>query len=111
MEEKVPLRLRGLGSVEALGLRVPVASSLPSRFLGLALLGRQRAGAGLLLPRCRSVHTFGMLFRLDVHFIDPDGREIRAARAVPPGRVLFERRAVAVLEVPSKGGESVSPFT
>ena len=111
MEHKPALRLRGLGSVEALGVRVPVASSLRSRLLGLALLRRQRAGTGLLLPGCRSVHTFGMFFRLDVHFIDADGREIRVARAIPPGRLLFERRAAAVLEVPSEGGESSSPVT
>jgi len=109
MEQKVPLRLRGLGSVETPVCRVPVASSLPSRLLGLALLRRERAGPGLLLTRCRSVHTFGMRFRLDVHFIDATGREVRVARAVPPGRIMFERRAASVLEVPSEGGESVAP--
>jgi uncharacterized membrane protein (UPF0127 family) len=105
MEQESPLRLRGLEHATVRGLRVPVASSLRSRLLGLAFLRRRRTGAGLLLPACRSVHTFGMLFRLDVSFIDAAGREIRVERAVPPGRVLCERQAVAVLEVPSKGAD------
>ena len=49
-----------------LGLEVPVATTRLSRLLGLALLRRRRAGAGLLIPRCRSVHTFGMRFPLDL---------------------------------------------
>jgi uncharacterized membrane protein (UPF0127 family) len=105
MEKKAPLRLRGLVPVEVLGFLVPVASSPCSRLLGLALLERGRSGAGLLLPRCRSVHTFGMFFDLDIRFIDPAGHEIRTVLAVPPGRILFERLAAAVLEVPAEGGE------
>jgi uncharacterized protein len=111
MEQTIPLRLRGLEPVEALGVRVPVASDPGTRLLGLAFVRRRRAGPGLLIPRCRSVHTFGMLFDLDVHFIDAAGAEVRTARAVPPGRILCERRAVAVLEVPSEGGETAGPVT
>lgn len=106
MKQKVPLRLQRLKCVETPAARIPVAVNPPSRLLGLALLRRERAGPGLLLPRCRSVHTFGMLFRLDIHFIGAAGDEIRVARAVPPCRFLFERDAVAVLEVPAEGGES-----
>ena len=109
IEQKVPFRLRGLKSVETLLVRIPVATNRPSRLLGLALLRRELAGPGLLLPRCRSVHTFGMLFRLDIHFIGAAGHEIRVARAVPPCRLLFERDAVAVLEVPAEGGEPSPP--
>lgn len=121
MEKKVPVRLRRLELAEVLGMRVPVASSMCSRLLGFAFLDRERAGAGLLFPGCRSVHTFGMRFDLDIRFIDGDGREVRAAIAVPPGQVLFERRAAGVLELPSqvvggfggppKGGESRVPAT
>lgn len=111
MKSRPPFRLRGLESVEALGRQVLLASSRPSRLLGLAFLDREEAGAGLLIPRCRSVHTIGMRFDLDVIFIDAAGREIRTAGRVPRGRLLFERRAVAVLEVPSQGGESGPPPT
>jgi uncharacterized membrane protein (UPF0127 family) len=87
--------------VEMLGSMVLVATTLRSRLLGLALLRRERAGAGLLIPRCRSVHTFGMRFPLDVFFLDAEGRVIELHRSVPPCRVMRSPAAIAVLEVPS----------
>ena len=115
-EESTPLRLRGLPSTSACGHEVPLACSRLARLLGLALITRRRAGPGLLLPRCRSVHTFGMRFRLDVLFLDGGGAVIRNCRDVPCGRVLTCRRAVAVLELPARrvpgaeaaGGEPAS---
>jgi uncharacterized protein len=98
---ETPLRFRPLERAELLGLEVPVATTSLSRLLGLALLGRRRAGPGLLLPRCRSVHTFGMRFRLDVHFLDESGRVIELRRGVAPGRVIRCAGAMAVLELPS----------
>jgi uncharacterized membrane protein (UPF0127 family) len=96
-----PIRLRGLERAQILGSTVPVATTLPSRLLGLALLRRGRAGTGLLMPRCRSVHTFGMRFPIDVLFLDAEGRVIELRRAVPPCRVLRCTGAMAVLELPS----------
>jgi uncharacterized protein len=78
-------------------MRIVVASSPLRRLLGLALRRRPPAYA-LLLPRCRSVHTFGMRFALDLVWLDREGRPVRIDRAVPPCRVRRCRRAVAVLE-------------
>jgi uncharacterized membrane protein (UPF0127 family) len=96
-----PVRFRGLERVEVLGSTVPVASSLRSRLIGLALLRHERSGPGLLIPRCRSVHTFGMRFPLDVLFLDAEGRVLELRRSVPPCRVLRCPGAMAVLELPS----------
>jgi uncharacterized membrane protein (UPF0127 family) len=87
--------------VELRGRRVPVAATRRSRLLGLALLDRDAAGAGLLIPRCRSVHTFGMRFRLDLVFLDGDMQAVRTRRRLPPRRIATERRARAVLELPA----------
>jgi uncharacterized membrane protein (UPF0127 family) len=84
-----------------LGVRVPVASSVSSRLLGLSLLRRERAGSGLLIPRCTSVHTFGMRFPIDLLFLDEENRVIDLHRAVPPCRVIRCPGAMAVLELPS----------
>ena len=95
-----------------LGCTVPVARGPVARLLGLALLPVGRAGPGLLIPGCRSVHTFGMRFDLDVHFLDAAGESRSVLRSVPPNRLVWDRGAVDVLEVPSgarKGGESASP--
>jgi len=94
-------RFRALERTSLLGFEVPVATTPISRLLGLAMLSRDRAGPGLLIPRCRSVHTFGMRFRLDVLFLDEDQRVIEIRRDLGPGRIARSADASAVLEVPS----------
>ena len=88
----------------------PVATSFRARLLGLSWRAREDAGPGLLIPRCASVHTFGMRFALDLYFLDEDGRVIEARRRVPPRRVARCRGASAGLEIPSpRRGESSRP--
>lgn len=87
-----------------LGRRVAIAKGPRARLLGLARLDRDEAGAGLLIPRCSSVHTFGMRFALDLVFLDRNGRPLALRRAVPPRRLAFDRRAAAVLELPCPPG-------
>jgi uncharacterized membrane protein (UPF0127 family) len=102
MEEKrLAPRLRPLPEDEVLGFRVRIASGPRARLLGLASLAADSAGPGLLIPRCRSVHTFGMRFALDVVFLDADGRPLSAHRRVGPRRIVWDRGASAVLELPS----------
>jgi hypothetical protein len=48
-----------------------------------------------------------MRFPLDLHFLDERGCEISSCRAVGPRRVVSDRRASAVLEVPSDPGIAV----
>jgi uncharacterized membrane protein (UPF0127 family) len=97
----IPYRFRAIPHAEILGTSVPVAASMPARLLGLAWLRRDRAGPGLFVPNCRSIHTFGMLFPLDVAFLDADQRVIELRRDVPPGRIARCPGADAVLEIPS----------
>lgn len=81
-----------------------------ARLLGLAGLARERAGAGLLIPRCASVHTFGMRFALDLLFLDAEGNVVAVRRAVPPARLLGRRGARAVLELPAAPGGEIAPL-
>jgi uncharacterized protein len=83
------------------GRRMPVADRPLARLLGLALLRRERAGPGLLIARCRCVHTLGMRFALDLVFVDSDGRPLREVSGVGPFRVVVCRHAAGVLEVPA----------
>jgi hypothetical protein len=86
------------------GREVPVAVGFRSRLAGLVGLSRDEAGAGLLIPRCSSVHTFGMRFALDVFFLDGRGEVLAVRRSVRPRRFACHRHAAAVLEIPSRQG-------
>jgi uncharacterized membrane protein (UPF0127 family) len=97
----LPRRLERLPSFAVTGDSViHEASTVSSRLLGLALLRRMPRGHALLIPDCRSVHTFGMRFRIDVAFLDEAGHAIRVDRAVPSHRVLRCPGAFAVIEAP-----------
>jgi uncharacterized membrane protein (UPF0127 family) len=53
----------------------------------------------LHIPRCRSVHTFGMRFALDLIWLGADGGVVRVDRVVPPRRLRSCRAARSVVEV------------
>jgi uncharacterized membrane protein (UPF0127 family) len=91
------------------GLVVHDATTRRARLLGLAGMRSLPPGHALLIPRCRSVHTFGMRFRLDVTFLDEHGRPLRTERDVPPRRLLACRAASAVLEMASPPRPPVAP--
>ena len=92
-------RLERLPNIELEGgLRVAVAARAGARLLGLAMLNDLPPGWALLIPRCRSVHTLGMRFALDLIFLDSQGAALRVDRGVPPARVRSCRAADAVIE-------------
>lgn len=101
-------RLDRLPRRRVCGREVPVAIGRRARLLGLAGLAPAQAGPGLLLPRCASVHTFGMRFALDLVFLDGGGAVLAVRRGVPPRRLAWRRGAEAVLELPAAGGEIVA---
>jgi uncharacterized membrane protein (UPF0127 family) len=68
------------------------------RLRGLAFAGPR---GPLHIPRCRSVHTFGMRYALDLVWLDARGRIVRVDLAVPPRRVRTCRAARSVIEIPA----------
>jgi uncharacterized membrane protein (UPF0127 family) len=89
-------------------MEIVVASSFRDRLVGLAFRRAPPDGRGLLLPGCRSVHTFGMRYALDLVWLDPAGAVLAIDARVPPRRVRGRRDAAAVIEVPAGQGERVA---
>jgi uncharacterized protein len=78
--------------------RVDVPESHRERARGLLGFDGLESDHALLLERCRSIHTFGMRFAIDIAFLDRSYR-VLAVRRVPPMRVLLPvMRARHVLE-------------
>jgi uncharacterized membrane protein (UPF0127 family) len=80
-------------------LPIVVARTPVARLRGL-LGHREPPPFALRLEHCRCVHTFGMRFALDLHWLGADGATLRIDRGVAPGRVRACRPARAVIEVP-----------
>ena len=68
----------------------------------VGLIGRRSFAGALEIPRCRSVHTFGMRFALDLVWLDEERCVVRVDRGVPPWRVRSCRQACSVLELDSR---------
>ena len=87
------------------GATLLVARTRRTRGRGLAGLDELPAGHALLLEPCRSVHTFGMRFALDLLWLDAAGAVLRHDAAVAPRRVRSCWRARAVVECRAGEGE------
>ena len=80
------------------GLTLVEASTGKARRRGLARLDSPPDDYALLIPRCPSVHTFGMRFTLDLIWLGKDGSPVRIDRSVPPRRMRVCTRARSVVE-------------
>jgi uncharacterized protein len=81
--------------------RAKVADTFETRLRGM--MGRREFGPvdGLALAPVRSVHTFFMRMRIDVLFVDEEGRVLETRRALPPWRLAAGGKAVRqTLELP-----------
>lgn len=85
-----------------LASKAAAARTVWTRLKGLLGTARLPEGEALILPSCRSIHTFGMRFPIDAVFVDRGWQvvalrpEVRPWRLVPP-----VRGAWGVVETPS----------
>lgn len=82
--------------------RIMIASSFMSRARGLLGTRVEQADERtlLVLAPCKSIHTFGMRYRLDIAFLDKRGNVLRSELGVSPGRMLLCWGSFFVLERP-----------
>ena len=109
----LPRRLRKLPRHDLGGGVVIIeANTWCSRLIGLAGLRLRDIPRwhALLLRPCRSVHTLGMCFELDLIFLSDQGTVLEVERGVPPARIRTCRRAAAVLECPPQLSPPGFPF-
>jgi len=68
-----------------------VAMDFFSRFLGLMGRSGLRADEAVFFPKCNSIHTFFMRFRIDVVFVDAEGKIIEIIEGLKAWRMLLPR--------------------
>lgn len=99
MKAKIYCRVSNAHNQTTIANRIEVARGFFSRMRGL--LGRKnlKAGEGLLLWPCSSIHCFGMHFPIDVIFLDRQTRVISLRENLTPGSRASYRQARCVLEL------------
>ncbi len=85
-----------------LAYRVKVADSILTRLVGLIGKRSLEPHSGLwIVPSC-GIHTLGMLFDIDVVFLDRDLKVVKVRELVPPFWMTpINLQAESVLELPS----------
>jgi len=85
-----------------LGDRIRIADGVWSRFIGLLGTSNLSPGSGLLIHPSQGVHTLGMLYPIDVIFLDRSRRIVGMNPSLRPFRMTaMNWKAQAVLELPA----------
>lgn len=81
------MKLRNKTKGTTIGTRIAIADTSLTRLLGLAGRRRLDTGCGLLIKPSSGIHTFGMLFAIDVVALSRDLRVLKVWHRLPPFRV------------------------
>ena len=82
-------------------LEISVADTFVARLRGLLGTTSLPAHKGLLLRGCNSIHMLGMLYALDIVYLDKRGCIIKIIKNLKPWQMSFCRPAQDTLEVKS----------
>lgn len=96
------MRVCNIKNGRELSGNVGVADLIWKRMKGL--LGREKLepGESLWIKPCKSIHTIGMRFPLDVVFLDKRNAVVALKENLPPNRLTgLHLSAVSVLELPA----------
>lgn len=83
-----------------------ITDTLMEKFKGLIPFNGLSPEEGLLIPECRSIHTFRMRFDIDCFFLNEEYKVLKIVRNVKPSRMAFGAWGTEhVLEVASESGK------
>lgn len=96
------MRAFNLRTKKELSENVIVAKRLLERMKGLIGKKGLENGESLWIKPCKSVHTFGMRFPIDVIFLDEEKKVVALKKAILKNRMTpLYFKAVSVLELPA----------
>ena len=94
-------RVKNLTRESSVGDRVELADTSLTRMFGLLGKSGLDAGAGLWIKPSSGVHTFFMMFRIDVIGLDRDRKVVKLWRCLAPFRVTsVSLKVQSVVELP-----------
>lgn len=85
-----------------MGTRITIADTSVTRLVGLVGRRRLDAGCGLLISPSFGIHTFGMLFAIDVVALDTRLQVLKLWHRLAPFRVTsINLKTHSILELPA----------
>src|ERR1700685_2628751 len=96
------MHLRDVTKATTVGTRITIADTSLKRLVGLAGRRRLDSGCGLLIRPSSGIHTFGMLFAIDVVALSKDLRVRKLWHRLAPFRVTsINLKTHSMLELPA----------
>jgi uncharacterized membrane protein (UPF0127 family) len=96
------VELRDITRATTVGTRITIADTSLTRLVGLAGRRRLDAGCGLLIRPSCGIHTFGMLFSIDVVALDRRLEVLKLWHRLAPLRVTsISLKMHSILELPA----------
>ncbi|HTZ58268.1 MAG TPA: DUF192 domain-containing protein [Acidobacteriaceae bacterium] len=96
------MRLMNKTRNTTIGTRITIADSSLTRLIGLVGRRRLDAGCGLLIKPSSGIHTFGMLFAIDVVALSKTLRVLKLWHDLAPFRMTsLSLKTYSVLELPA----------
>jgi uncharacterized membrane protein (UPF0127 family) len=94
--------LRDITRATAVGTRITIADTSLTRLIGLAGRRGLDSGCGLLIRPSSGIHTFGMLFSIDVVALSKDLRVLKLWPRLAPFRMTsINLKTHSMLELPA----------
>ena len=96
------MNLRNITRATTVGTRITIADTSLTRLVGLVGRGRLDSGCGLLIRPSSGIHTFGMLFPIDVVALSRSLQVVKLWRRLAPFRVTsISLKTHSMLELPA----------
>jgi uncharacterized protein len=96
------MTLRDLTRATIVGTRITIADTSLTRLIGLVGRRGLDSGCGLLIRPSSGIHTFGMLFSIDVVALSKDLRVLKLWHRVAPFRMTsINLKIHSMLELPA----------
>ena len=96
------MNLRNITRATTVGTQITLADTSLTRLLGLVGRRRLDAGCGLLIRPSFGIHTFGMLFSIDVVALSRNLRVLKLWHRLAPFRVTsIHLKTHSMLELPA----------
>ena len=82
-------------------MKIIIAKTFKNKLIGL--MNKKNIDYGLLIPDCKSIHTFFMKESIDILLLDKNNRILMINRNIKPNKIIIfhNKKRTNILELPN----------